>query len=502
VDTKVSRKSTATIALVWGLIGASCTLGPEYHRPDVSTPSQWSPSASEASDKGLPSRSDSKSPQIDAWWAVFADPELNRLIDTAVRQNLDVGQAAIRIAAARQQRDATAGSLYPNVTGSGIAGRARMSENGVSQALAPSSATSSAASPPSTPPPSTFNLFQAGFDATWELDFFGKVRRSIQAADAEVQAAEAAHQDALISMAAEITRTYIHLRGSERQREIASEDVRTQEQLGKLLASMNKSGLAAGSDVAAQDVQVSAARASVPQAEQAVAQDRNRLALLLALPPGAVADLLESRPFPALPPNVPVGLPADLLRRRADVRGREADLQAATARIGVAKAALFPSVTLGLTGGLQSTTASQLLDWSSRFMIGGAQVSVPIFSGGKLQAQVRLANSQAQLSALAYREAVLSAFHDVDDALIAYAWAQRRAHDVQAQVDNAARSRRLSLARYEKGLSAYVEVLNAEHQFHQAELSLSDVTVETATDLVALFKALGGGWDQPSVAMR
>jgi NodT family efflux transporter outer membrane factor (OMF) lipoprotein len=206
--------------------------------------------------------------------------------------------------------------------------------------------------------------------------------------------------------------------------------------------------------------------------------------------------MVPDAPLPPLPPAVPAGLPGELLRRRPDIRQREADLAAATARVGVARAAFFPTVTLGITGGLQSTTMAQLLDWSSRFLIGGGQVSLPIFSGGKLRAQLKLADLQSQEAALVYRETVLSAFHEVDNALIAYASDQQRAADVGAQLSGANRSRDLAEARYRSGLAAYISVLDAQRQALQAEQDLANATVTSSIDLVALFKALGGGWQE------
>ena len=489
---------------------AGCTVGPELHRPDVKPPDAWSPAGARAFDDGLASRVTPRPVDGRQWWLVFGDPTLDRLIARAATENLDLQQTTLRIAQARAQRDGVAGQRYPNVEGSGIAGRSRMSENGIGKALAGGSSASSggsgasggAAGAQSSAPPSTFNLFQAGFDATWELDLFGKVRRSVQSADADVRAAEAARADALVSLSAEIARDYLSLRGTERQRDIALADLATATRMQGLVASRNRSGLAPSSDVAAQDAQVDAARAQLPSLEQSIGQSTNRLALLLSLPPGGVAEALRPGAEPKLPPDVPIGLPGDLLRRRPDIRQREAELDSATARIGVAKASLFPSIRLGLTGGLQSTETSSLFDWSSRFLLGGAQLSVPIFEGGRLQAQVRVADLQAQQAVLAYRQTVLSAFHDVDNALVAYAAEQRRLVSLQQQLDQARRSRALADARYRSGLAAYIDVLDAMRREHDAEQSLSQSTVTASTNLVALFKALGGGWDDTAVAVR
>jgi NodT family efflux transporter outer membrane factor (OMF) lipoprotein len=504
-------KPAKLAALAAALITAGCTLGPEYHRPDLAVPPGWSTAAADAARQSASSRPLDTPASVDAWWTVFRDPILDKLIETAAIQNLDVQQATLRIAEARAERDVTAAGLFPKVNGSGIAGRARMSQNGISQALSggqagaasgAAAAGGGAAGASQQPPPSTFNLFQAGFDATWELDLFGKVRRGIQAADADIRGAEAARNDSLLSLNAEIARTYFSLRAAQVQYDIALQDIATQEHLARLVESRRRSGLAASSDVAAQQVQVAAAHAGVPPTEQAIAQSLNRLALLLAQPPGAVTGVVGHSPLPALPSEVPIGLPGDLLRRRPDVREREASLQAATARIGVAKAQLFPSVTLGMTAGLQSTTTAKLLDWSSRFAIGGADLSVPIFSGGKLRAQVRVADLQAQEAVLAYREAVLAAFHDADNALLGFAADQRRELDVRRQFEGAERTRDLTLARYRSGLAAFIDVLNAEHQAHQAAIELADASMASSTGLVALFKALGGGWPSETVAMR
>ena len=507
------RHRSATVAsFVIAVLCSACTVGPELRRPDVAAPSGWSAAGDRAFESGLQSRADATPLDARHWWSVFGDPTLDRLVAAAAAQNLDLQQTGLRIAAARAQRDAAAGAYYPNVEGSGLAGRSRMSGNGISKALsggASSSAGSSSgggagasAGGSSAASPSTFNLFQAGFDATWELDLFGKTRRNVQASEADTRAAEEARHDALVSLAAEVARTYLSLRGAERQRDVVVADIATEERLLKLVASRRRAGLVAEPETAAQQAQLESSRAQLPPLEQQIAQDSNRIALLLALPPGGVADMLGPAAEPRLPPAVPVGLPGDLLRRRPDIRQREAEVEAATARIGVAKASLFPSIRFGLAGGLQSTEASDLFNWSSRFLLGGAQLSVPIFEGGRLQAQVRIADLQAQQAVLTYRQTVLTAFHDVDNALIAYAGEQRRSVALKGQLDDAERSRVLAEARYRSGLAAFTDVLDAERQSHQAALALAQSTVSTSTDLVALFKALGGGWSDSDVEAR
>ena len=500
---RIDRFAAATLVLAC----AACSVGPEPRRPDTAVPGGWSADASRAFDATLSSHAVAGSFDGRRWWSVFDDAELNRLVDRALAQSFDVQTASLRIAAARAQRDAAAGAALPTVEGSGIAGRTRMSENGIGKALAGGGSSSGSGSDSGSTAASgggasSFNLFQAGFDATWELDLFGKTRRNVQASEADVHSAEEARRDAVVSLVAEVVRNWLDLRGALRQREIAGADIDSQDHLAALVASRRRAGLVGTSDVAAQNAQLADARAQLPPIEQQIALAKNRIAQLLAEPPGAIAELRnEPATLPPLPPQVPVGLPGELLRRRPDIRQREADLEAATARIGVAKASLFPSIRFGLTGGLQSTESSSLFDWASRFFIGGAQLSIPIFEGGRLKAQVRIADIQAQEAVLSYRQTVLGAFHDVDNALVAYAAEQRRTAELTGQVDAARRSRALALERYRRGLAAYTDVLDADRRSHQAELTLAQSTVAASTDLVALFKALGGGWsDDDAVA--
>ena len=483
--------SSRIASCVLAMACAACTVGPDPHRPDVDVPPGWAAARDTKIGTDLPSRVTAAPAADGRWWSVFRDPVLDGLIDTAMAQSLDVQEAGLRIAEARAQRDSAAGAYYPSVESSNIGARTRMGAGGIGQALSggQGGAASSSSSGIST------NIFNVGFDATWEPDLFGKTRRSVQAAEAGIRSAEEQRHDAMLSLAAEITRAYLSLRGAERTRALTLADIASQEQLQSLIASRNRSGLAPTSDVATQQVQVSGTRARLPQVEQTITTNRNRLALLLAMPPGALDARLGEGAVPALPPEVPVGLPGDLLRRRPDIRRSEAEAEAATARIGVAKAALYPSVRFAAIGAFSSNETSSLFEWASRFGLVGAQLSIPIFEGGKLQAQLRVADLRSQEAILSYRQTVLAAFHDVDNAMTTYAQDQRRTSDLDRQVADSRRGRELARDRYTSGLGAYIDVLNAEHQANQAELDLAQSTVTASTDLVALFKALGGGWD-------
>jgi NodT family efflux transporter outer membrane factor (OMF) lipoprotein len=492
-------------ALSIAALCGGCTVGPNYRRPDTQVPKAWS-AASAPGASSVESRPVTRAFDGRRWWSVFKDPVLDGVIDEAMRQNLDLQTAALRIAEARAQRDVTAGAELPSVGATGLAGRSRMSENGFTSTLGagPSSSSSDsgsgARSGSSSPPSPTANLFQVGFDALWELDLWGKTRRSVEAANALTESAEQARGEAAVSLAAEVARTYLALRGMQRQLAIADADVTVQERLLALVESSARYGLVPRSDMAQQAAQLAGARAQIPAIAQNIEQATDRLALLLALPPGALRERVGPAPRSdaGLPPEVPIGLPGDLLRRRPDVMRSEAELHAATARVGAAQAQLFPSIEIGAVAGLQATHAHDLTDWGSRFFVGGAQISVPVFQGGRLRAQTHVADTQMQEAAIAYRETVLGAYHDANAALVAYFQEQRHASALARQVAQARRSRDFAQARYQSGLAPLIEALEANRIAHQAELAALQSNVTATTNLVALYKALGGDWTAPT----
>lgn len=505
---RVTRLRAALLASATILSG--CVMGPDFRRPEATPPPSWAGAASAPAD--LPSKPVARAFDGRRWWSVFRDPVLDGLVDEAVRQNLDLQTAALRIEEARAQRGAAAARGRPAVSGSGIGGRQRASRNGLAGALtggptqqggssAGAGGSGGQAAAPPAPSPYT-DLFDVGFDATWELDLWGKARRGVEAADAGIVAAEQARGSAMISLTAEVARTYLQLRGAQRQRAIVQADIADARRLLELTDSRAQSGFASRADAVQQQAQLSATQALVPPLDQAVDQAMNRLALLLALPPGALAQRLGPLPQAdvVLPPEVPVGLPGDLLRRRPDILKSEADLHAATAKVGQARAQLFPSITLGGTAGFQSIHADSLLDWASRFWVGGAQVSIPIFEGGKLKAQIRTADAQMKEAALAWRSTVLAAYHDANGALVAYADEQRHAAALARQLTDARRADALMRARHRSGFVSMIEVLDARRRVHQAEQQALQSKVAASTDLVALYKALGGDWSEDAAA--
>jgi NodT family efflux transporter outer membrane factor (OMF) lipoprotein len=341
----------------------------------------------------------------------------------------------------------------------------------------------------------SFNLFQAGFDSSWELDLWGRVRREVEGAAANLEAAGEARRQTLVTSLAELARDYVQLRGMQETLRITQENLKSSQESARLSEERFRGGLATDLDVANARAQVEATAANIPQLEQQQEQMVNAISLLLGEPPGALsAELLPPQPVPPVPPVVPVGLPSDLLQRRPDIRQAEAQLHAATAEIGEAKAEFFPKVSLSGSFALQAVKFKDLGNFGSRTYGLGPSITIPIFEGGKLKGQLELREAQQQEAAINYQKTVLQAFHDVDNALIAYRAEQQRHDRLAAQVRQAQLALGLAQQRFRQGLSDFLEVLTAQRTLLQAQQQLADSSTTVSTNLVALYKALGGGW--------
>ncbi|KWF22819.1 efflux transporter outer membrane subunit [Burkholderia pseudomultivorans] len=515
-------------ALAAGAALAACTVGPDFRPPQADVPAGWhdmrATDAAAAAPASAASASQAprvSSPVTDAdpdprWWRAFGDPLLDRLVERAARDNLDVQAAVTRIAQARAQVRAAAAQGLPDVRASASYQREQLGVKGIVEDSGLDQRVDRLGAPGS--PLDRFgpgtgamaqqgargaldaleapvNLWQAGFDASWELDLFGRVRRSVEAAGAQASAAVASRDDALLSLEAEVAQTYLQLRGAQAERALTDELARSQRELLDLTREQAAHGLASDLDVRSADARLAQIRAQVPQFDQQIALLRNGLAYLVGGAPGALDDWLDTPgALPRVPPAVPVGLPSTLARRRPDIRRAEAELHAATADVGVAVAQFYPDVSLTGQVGLRSTHVRELAHWSHLFYAFGPAVSLPIFSGGALVSNLRLSRAREAEAALAYRHAVLVALRDVDNALAVYRTDQTRA----AALDDAVRAEQgaLDLARdrYRKGLSPFLDVLDAERQWSQGRQQAVQGALQTTTDLVALYKALGGGW--------
>lgn len=498
--------SKLPVAAAVAALIAGCTVGPDFHRPQADVPATWH--ATQAPAHVRVTSSPAAAPLSTAWWTSFKDPELVRLEDRVAAANLDLEVASIRLAESRSQRNITGSQLFPTLDGSASLTREQASANGVLSeagvAAAPVSAASAAngtgsgiaAAPSGSKASSPFNLWQAGFDSSWELDLWGRVRRSVEAADASVESQADARRDLLVSTMAEVARDYIQLRGTQTVRAITLDNLTAAKDIERVTRERMANGLATELDVAEASAQVASENALLPQLEQEEAETINRLSFLLGQPPGALrAELQVAMPVPPTPPAVPVGLPSELARRRPDIREAEAELHGATAEIGVAKADFYPSITLSGSASLQALQYDQLGNWASHQFAIGPSLTLPIFEGGRLKATLNLRKEQQQEAAVNYQRTVLSAWHEIDNALTAYSAEQQRRGRLAASVAEDQKALTLAQAQYEGGINSFLQVLTAERSLLSAQQDLADSTTAISTNLVSLYKALGGGWE-------
>ena len=457
------------IISIAGLL-AACKVGPNYHRPDIQTPTAY--------------RDLAQNPQAQAqaasfadlpWWQVFQDPQLQELIRTALKQNYDLQIATERINAARDEVTITRSSLFPQVSGNGNFTGGK--ENSFQ---------------------TKYNFFTLTADAAFQLDFFGKLRRATEAARAQLLATEQARQTVVLTLVSDVASDYFTLLQLDLELAITHDTINTQQDSVKLTKLRVDHGVATKLDVLQAQQTLDTANATVPDLERQVAQTEDAISILLGNYPQGIQ---RGRPLVEqnLPPEVPAGMPSTLLERRPDIREAEQDLITANAEIGVAKAEFFPQISLTGSGGgafgrssaFSSLMKSQLGIWSY-----GAQVSQPIFTGGALKGNLHLAESQQKQALLAYRQAIQQAFGDVSDALIGY----QKLHEVRLrQEDTVAdlqESVRLSNDRYKGGTTTYLEVLDGQRALFAAELTLAQSRGSEYQSLVTLYRALGGGWQE------
>jgi multidrug efflux system outer membrane protein len=499
---KIARPLVSS--LIPMLLLAACTVGPNFVRPTPPVPAHWSGRATEPPVAQDPQSSPQsrfpmsgvteRSADLNAWWSSFDDPMLTSLIERATSSNLDLRTAMLRIDEARTQRAISAAAYWPKLSVDAAYSRQRLSEttptgslfNSVGNLRLPGGAGISI--------PNPYNQFQLSADASWEIDLFGRVRRSVEAADANVQVSVEDQRSVLVSILADVAQNYLELRGAQARLHTAKENLATVEELLDLTRQRRAAGLTTYIDVSNAAAQATATRAELPAFELQITQHINQLSQLLAREPEALRGELDSAaPLPSVPADVAIGLPAEVARRRPDIREAEANLHAATAQIGVAVADLFPRLTLAANGGFQSETAGKLLEWASRFGSIGPTLDVPVFDRGRWKT-VRLYDVRAQEAALAYQRTVLNALHEVENAIAAYGADQQRRRWLDATVTENRDALTLSRQRYETGLSNFIDVLDAERSLQQNQLSLDDSTTAVTTDLVGLYRALGGDW--------
>ena len=466
--------SVLTVVII-GLVLTGCMVGPDYTRVAPDAPPKWhtEPSGGLTAGKLKPET-------LAHWWTTLQDPQLSGLVERALKGNLDLKNAQARIRQARALRGISRASLFPTLDAAGSAARHRGSKNvarGEQINL-------------------YSNLYSAGFDAGWELDIFGGIRRSVEAAQANLEATQEDLHHVLVSLLAEVALNYVEVRTFQTRLAVIKANIKTQQDSYDLNQSRYQAGLI--NELAVQESLriLENSRSQIPTLETGLEATKNRLTVLLGEQAGMLTrELAAKQPIPALPPTVAVGIPAETLRQRPDIRRAERNLAAQTARIGVATAELYPKFHLIGSVGLESVTFSDFNEWASRiWSIGGPGVSWNIFRGGAIRQNIKVQTALQEQALIQYESAVLKALEEVENALVAYAKEQRRRESLTKAAIAAQRAAVLAQDVYQAGLADFNIVLDAQRALLIVQDQLAQSEGAVTSNLVRLYKALGGGW--------
>lgn len=477
--------SRRIIVAVAAAVLGGCTVGPNYQAPKVAMEESFASPTTRPATTAPASSLTSEPMETARWWGVLHDRELDSLMDRVVASNLDVKIAETRLRQARAQFAFASGGRYPQADF-----KAAYSQNRLSKNAAPFNAFNVPGFP------WEYNQYQAGFDASWELDLFGGVRREVEAAAADLNASAADRQNVLLSAMAEVARNYVDLRGLQQRYEIAEGNLRLQRETLDLTRDKRAHGLITELDVSQAASQVAKTEAQLPILQREQSEAIHRIAVLLGQQPEALTvELSKPSPVPVPPAQIAIGVPAELLRRRPDIRAAERQLAAATARIGQATAELFPK--FSLTGNFMTVSAGSqnLFNWDSRNYGVGPTVTWPIFDAGRIRSVIDLRNAQQAQAAAQYERAVLGALEEVHNAIVTFVTEQQR-HRALVDAVNADRTAaEVAEGQYKQGVVDFLHVLDAQRSLFESEDQLADSDRAVTTSLVALYKALAGGWE-------
>jgi multidrug efflux system outer membrane protein len=454
------------------LLLAGCAAGPNYHPPTTETPAAFANGAQ---------TNLSTEQTVAAWWRGFNDPQLDLLVDRALAGNHELRIATANLLQARALRRGTQFDFLPVPEGT-----ASYTHSLYSQAFEPGVPRNLR----------NLELYDAGFDATWELDFFGRVRRSVEASTAEVQAAGATRRDVLVTLVSEVARNYFELRGTQMELAVAQRNAENQRQTLQITQAVLDGGRGTELDVARARAQLNNTLAEIPPLEADIAHAEHRLAVLVGRQPATlVAELRDPKDLPALPQMVAIGSPESLLRRRSDVRAAERNLAAATANIGIATADLFPRVTFNGNIGLQASTLGGLGKNGSDTWSFGPSITWAALDLGHVRARMQAAGAQADAALATYERTVLTTLEETENALVDFSRDQARRDFLRESERASQTAATLARQRYENGATDFLTVLDAERVLNDAQNQLAQSNTRTCTALVAVYKALGGGWE-------
>jgi NodT family efflux transporter outer membrane factor (OMF) lipoprotein len=473
-------RSARKLGFVLLALGAArCTVGPDFHAPNPAAALAWGAEPTNVSSVTT------AAPVDPSWWQSFNDPELDRLIARLVLQNLDLAEAAERIRQAADESDIARSQGLPQIDAESSAFHERQSPQGFVSLVEPSPSSSF-----------DYDIWTNGLSASWELDLFGRVRRAVEARRAnELAMIEARHAVAL-DVLASLAGDYMRLRGTQARERIATGNLVVAQQSLALIMRQYRDGVSTTLATAQARAQVAQISSTIPPLETLQSSRINAIGLLLAEPPRALEpELAPAAALPAAPPVVPVGLPADLVRRRPDVREAEARLHEATAETGVAVADFYPDISLTGSFDMQGRMLVNAFSLADRAFTAGPTVDLPIFEGGRLRATLRLRRSQQREAAIAFENTVLQAWRDVDDALTAYAQTQRQRDDTASEVQQDRIALGAAEQDYADGAADFLNVDTAQQALLSSEDQLSQADTDEKIELVDLYKALGGGWE-------
>lgn len=485
---------SAGLILLSTMLSGCLSVGPDYAPPLIDTPTQWqalNASTNAASDIALRHNGDTVS--MLEGFGLFKEEALTRLQERALANNQDLQVALVRFAQSRLQRGAVAGQTQPQLAASGAASRQRQSETGSATrlitALAPASQTQDLVDFISDP----FALYQSGFDASWEPDLWGRVSRSIEAADARVDLASANLTQWQLGLLAEVARHYFELRGAQNQSQLLQQDIVRNARILGLLEARERAGLDNAVERERQQIVLAELRSKEAPLAQQQTSALNALSLLLGQTPGSLSgELAATQAWRIAPmPDLALGLPSDVVDSRPDIQASEARLRETTAQIGIAEADLYPRITLGAGLGLETLQSGELSDWGSRQWSIGPRFSLPIFDQGRRKTAVLLRELQQQEAAIAYQQVVLSAWHEVDNALSRYSAERQQREALQDKLVHQQQALDLAQASYRNGMSNYLLALSLEQALANVQRELIQSDTRLALQLVGLFKSLG-----------
>ncbi len=505
----IAQRAAAPLAC---LALSACTLGPNFAPPAPPRIAAWHDREAQGTRVSPSTNPDPR------WWNSFGDPLLTTLMDRSIAGNPDVQQAVLRVSEAQQNVATARAAGLPTLNGTASYTREQLGARGILESDGVYSQINRL-SQPSNPVNQNnpglgrqldqtlnsaldqvvqpINLFSYGLSASWELDLFGRVRRSVEQARADAQAQAEAANDALVMLEGQVAQAYVALRAAQALAATQKQNVDTAQETLQLTERRQRQGLATVLDVEQARTPLIDNQRQVPSSEKQVLQAIDRINTLAGQAPGTLDGMLSPpKPLPRIPDVVGIGVPSTLARRRPDIREAEAQLHAATAGIGVAVANFYPDVSLTGNLGIRATDASYLTRWVSHFYSAGPSLSLPIFQGGRLTAQLRLSRAQAAEAALKYRSTVLGALQGVEDALVAYRTDRGSRERAVETVKSAELTLFLSRERYDAGLSDFIQVLDAQRTLISARQQLVQSDMTVTDDVVSLYENLGGGWEE------